>query len=372
MASMLKNKKFWLVVFAAAGAIGWWQSGSNGNAVKKTAVAVRVSSVESRDVPLALKSVGTVVTSDSVTLKSRIDSQIMEVKFKDGDYVEKGALLFVLDDRALKAQLGEMEANMESDKAKLDNLRVQFERSKQLAAKNFASQADLDNAKAAYEAQRATANASGAVIENTKVQLAYTRITAPISGRTGTISVTAGNTVKANDTSLVVINQVKPIRVQVSLPQRYLGTVRDAMAKAPLEVSALREGGGEPSHGTLEYIDNAVDQSTGTFAARATFPNENEALWPGMFVNLILVLGEEKNVLTLPEVAIQHGQAGDFVFTVADGKAVKRPVKVARLQDAIAVIETGVSGGEPAVVDGLMSLTDGAAVTVKTDAEPKP
>lgn len=348
-----KNKKLWILLAIAATAAWWWQSKQDGGNGKQQAVIVRVTPVEKRDVPMALKNVGTVVTYDSVAVRARLDSQVMEVKFKDGDYVEKGDLLFVLDDRSLKADLAREEAQ-------LANLRQQYDRIRQLAAKEYETQANLDAAKAAYEAQ-------SAATESLRVLLDYTRITAPISGRTGTITITAGNTVKANDTqSLVVINQVKPIRVQVSLPQRYLDHVRQSMAEEKIMVTALRESGGT-SQGKLEYIDNAVDTSTGTFAARASFPNEDEALWPGMFVNLVLTLGEEKDALVVPEVAIQHGQQGDFVFVIEGGKAIKRNVKIARLQESIAVIESGVSAGEQVAVDGLMSLQDGSAVTIASD-----
>jgi len=372
MNKWLKNKWLWLVVVIAA--VGWWwMSGSSSDANKKPPVIVRVSAAQQKDMPLSLRNVGTVVTSDSVGIRSRLDSQVMEVTFKDGDYVQQGDLLFVLDDRALKARLGEMQANLERDRAQLTNLKLQYERMRQLTGKGYESQAALDNAKAAYDAAGASSGASEAAMQNIKVQLEYTRITAPISGRTGTINVTLGNTVKANDTQpMVVINQVKPILVQVSLPQRYLDAVRDAMAAGAVSVEATREGGSTVSRGTLEYIDNSVDQSTGTFAARAIFPNDDEALWPGMFVTLILVLGEEKNVVTVPEVAIQHGQSGDFVFVATGGKAAKRPVKIARLQESIAIIEEGVAGGEQVVVDGLMSLSDGSAVTIQAETPAKP
>lgn len=349
----LKSKKLWLLLAVAAIGAWWWLSQSDGGGGGKPPVIVRVIPVESRDVPMALKNVGTVVTYQSVAVRSRIDSQVMEVKFKDGDYVEKGDLLFVLDDRTIKADLAREEAQ-------LANLKQQYDRIRQLAAREYETQANLDAARAAYEAQ-------AAATESLRVLLDYTRITAPISGRTGTIAITAGNTVRANDAqALVTINQVKPIRAQVSLPQRYLDHVRQSMSGGTVAVAAIREGGGA-SQGTLEYVDNAVDQSTGTFAARASFPNEDEALWPGMFVSLVLTLGEEKNALTVPEVAIQRGQQGDFVFVVADGKAMKRNVRIARLQDSVAVIESGVETGELVAVDGMMSLKDGSAVTIAAD-----
>jgi multidrug efflux system membrane fusion protein len=305
-------------------------------------------------------------------VRSRLDSQVIEVKFHDGDSVQAGDLLFVLDDRTLQAQAGELEANVRRDKAQLENLRQQYERDRALTAKGFETQANLDTAKAAYEAQRGTVGASEAALQSVQVQLGYTRIMAPIAGRTGTINVTVGNTVKANDTNpLVTINQVQPIRVQTSLSQNYFEAVRAAMAAGSVEVAAVRQGGGEPSAGTLEYIDNTIDQSTGTFAARARFANADEKLWPGMFVTLTLNLGLEKGALVVPEVAVQHGQNGDYLFVIEGGKVAMRNVKVARMQDQQAIIAEGVKDGEQIAVDGILALKDGTAVAVKeTKAEP--
>lgn len=352
---------------------GWtYMSGPGAGANKKPSTLVSVAAAELRDVPLQLQAVGNVVANESVAVRSRLDSQLMEVKFRDGDYVNSGDLLFVLDDRTLKAHLGELQANLERDRAQLANLKLQYERMRQLTGKGYESQATSDNAKAAYEAALGSANASEAAIENVRVQLEYTRITAPISGRTGTINITVGNTVKANDAQpLVTINQIKPIRVQASLPQRYLSAVRDAMGKGAVQVTATHEGNAEVSAGTLEYVDNNVDLSTGTFAVRASFPNENEKLWPGMFVNMTLVLGNEKQVLTIPEVAVQHGQNGEYVFVIAGDKAVNRPVKLSRMQDNMAVIESGLEQGEQVATDGLISLKDGAAVTIQKPGEDK-
>lgn len=356
-------------LLAVYGAWSWIAGGSK--SVATPSVLVSTVPVQKGDVPLALRNVGTVVANQTVAVRSRLDAQqIMEVKFRDGDYVNAGDLMFVLDDRPLKAQLAEQQANLEKDKANLENLRRQYERAKVLEAKKYEAAADLDTAKAAYAAASATVDADASLVDNLKVQLEYTRITAPISGRTGTIAVTAGNTVKANDVPLVTINQVKPIRVQVSLPQHYLDAVRSAMKAGKVDVTAMHEGGGEAVRGTLEYIDNNVDQSTATFAARAIFPNDDEKLWPGMFVTLVLTLGTEKNVLTVPEVALQHGQNGDYVFVIAGGKAVKRDVKVARIEQSRAVIEQGLHEGEQVAVDGLMSLKNDADVTVQ-NKEPK-
>ncbi len=367
---MKQSKRKVLVITAAAGLavfIGWkffYQDKTNA----PPSVLVRVAPAERKDIPLILREVGNVVPYESVAVRARLDSQVLEVKFKDGDAVNKGDLLFVLDDRSLKAQENELQANLRRDVAQLENLRMQYERASALLKKNFESPANLDTAKAAYKAQEAVVNATQAMLDKARVQLDYTQILAPIGGRTGTINFTSGNTVKANDTQpLVVINQIKPIRVKMSLSQNYFDAVRSAMQAGTVDVTALREGSAEASRGTLEYIDNAVDQATGTFVARATFPNEDEGLWPGMFVNITLTLGEEKQALVLPEVAVQHGQAGDYVFVIADGKASKRDIKVARMHEGAAVIAEGLQEGEQAATDGLMSLKDGAVVSIQAE-----
>lgn len=369
------NRKIVIVSAVIASVLGLYVWNLN-KADKNNApppILVSVAPVERKDLVLELQEVGNVTAYESVSVRSRLDSQVMEVNFKDGDVVEKGALLFQLDDRSLKAQLKQLEANVRRDRAQLENLRQQYERSRTLAAKGFATNANLDETKAAYKAQEATVGATEAALDSVQVQLDFTRITAPISGRTGTINVTTGNTVKANDTQpLVTINQVKPIRVQVALSQNYFDAVRTAKQKAPITVVAKRQGVDAVSTGTLEYIDNAVDQSTGTFVARAVFTNEDEALWPGMFVNVSLSLGEEKQLLVVPEVAVQHGQEGDYVFVVTeDGKAQRRNVKITKNQNSFAVVSDGLKDGEMVVVDGLMSLKDGSKITFKTDLKDK-
>lgn len=365
-----------LVIGAVLALAGWWaidRMGGDDAGKAKPGVQVVTAPVQARDMPVELREVGTVVANETVGVRARLDSQLMEVKFKDGDYVHKDDLLFVLDDRTLKAQLAQQQANIKRDSAQRENLRQQYERNRQLVSKGFVSREELENAKAAYEAQSASVGAAEAAMESVNVQLGYTQITAPISGRTGTINITVGNNVKANDTQpLVVINQVKPIRVQVSLPQRYFDMVRKAINDGSVQVEAMRDDNKTASLGTLEYIDNQVDSSTGTFAARALFANDDEALWPGMFVTLRLQLGTEKGVLTIPEVAVQQSQDGNFVFVIADGKAVKRMVTVARVQDGVALIETGLTAGEQVAIDGMMTLGDGMDVTVQEKPPEQP
>ncbi len=256
-----------LTLVLASGA--WFASASaKDDPAPKAAPAIPVKSaaVIRRDMPVTIKAVGTVTPYQTVAIKSRIDSQIMEVKFHDGDDVKKGDTLFVLDDRVLKSQLSEAQANLQRDKAQLLNARQQNERTQKLAQQGYATGTTSDETKAAVESGAATIAADQAAIDNIRVQLGYTIITAPIDGRTGTINVTVGNNVKANDTtSLVTINQIRPILVQVSLPQNNFDAVRLAMGQGDVPVSAKRDGSDAASLGKLQYLDNAIDQGTGTF-----------------------------------------------------------------------------------------------------------
>lgn len=338
-----------------------------------SAVTVKTVTASVKPVPITIRAVGNVVAYESVAVRSRLDSQITAVHFKDGDEVKAGDLLFELDDKSLRAQAAQLTANIARDRAQLENARRQSERAQALVAKGFATKASQDDTTANAAVAQASVSASVAALESIKVQLGYTRITAPISGRTGTINVTLGNNVKTGDAQpLVTINQLKPIRVQASLPQQYFDVVRSAMQAGPVTVKATRQDDvsltGGVNEGTLDYIDNAVDQATGTFVTRAGFPNENESLLPGMFVNVMMTLGREQNALVVPEVAIQHGQTADYVFVINGTKALKREVKVARLQDNLAVIASGLEEGTAVAVDGLLGLKDGSDVVVSADA----
>jgi multidrug efflux system membrane fusion protein len=326
-------------------------------------VLVSVVPVEEKSLNIVVEASGTATPTESVAIKSRIDSQISAIKFHDGDLVSQDQLLFVLDDSALQAQLRQAEATLVRDQAIMTNLLAQYNRVKIIAEKGFESKADLDNAKYQYEAQIAVFNASQAAIENIKTQIGYTKIEAPISGRTGTINITAGNDVKANDVSLATINKITPILIQFSLPEKYLGILRNSMSSGVVEVSIkTADGVNGTLHGMVDYIDNTIDKSTNSFIVRAIYENKKEELWPGAFVSLEIYIGDKKTSVVVPELAIQHSQDGDFVFRVADGKAIKTAIKVDRVQQGLAVIASGIALGEQVVIDGIMNLDDGTNI----------
>ena len=335
-------------------------------------VNVVTANVEQKDLPLDLNVVGNVVANQTVAIKSRIDSAIMEVRFKDGNEVKKGDVLFVLDRRTLEAQLQSLKSNLARDRALLEDARMKYNRAKDLKQKGYETVANYDTAKANYEGQQASVAVDQAAIDSANVQLGYTVITAPIGGKAGTINLTLGNNVKANDTTaLVTINEVKPVRAQLAVPQIYLTALRKSMATQMPEVVAMIDNDKNPVQGKLTYIDNQVDAASGTFVARATFENLDERLWPGMFVNLTVRLGVENGVLVVPETAIQRGQSGDYFFAVANGKASKQPVTVQRVFEGMAVIAANVKAGDAVVVDGALTLKDGDAVSVRYPDSPK-
>jgi multidrug efflux system membrane fusion protein len=364
-----------LVLVALVAAL-LWQGLSHrgvGKASGPAPVTIKVATVSKKHMPITLQAVGNVVAYESVAVRPRLDSQVTAVHFKDGDEVKQGDLLFELDDKSLRAREAELAANIARDRAQLENARRQSSRADTLAAKGFATKATRDDSSANEQVAQAALSASLAALESVRVERGYSRITAPITGRTGTINVTLGNTVKVSDAQpLVTINQLKPIRVQAALPQHYFDAVRAAMQAGSVTVTARQQDNAVEAPlltGTLDYIDNAVDQNTGTFVTRAGFANADERLLPGMFVTTTLTLGTDTAALTVPEVAIQRGQTGDYVFVVTGTKVMKRPVTVARLQEGLAVIANGLEEGAVIAVDGLLGLTDGSSVSIAESAE---
>ncbi len=335
--------------------------------VKGTPAPIEVFSalVKTEDVPFEITEVGNIMANQTVSVKSRIDSQITGIYFKDGDKVEAGQMLMKLDDITLKTQLAQLEANVARDQAQLDNYKKQYERTLKVFQTGFETKQNLDNAQGLYEAQIATVSADKAAVENMKAQFDYTIINAPIAGRTGTISLTIGNDVKANDTvPIVIINQMDPIKAKYSISQKYFDKVQNAMKLGKVEVRASKPESKESIVGHLEYIENSIDQND-NFAAYAVFANSEEKLWPGMYVNLITTLETEKNAITIPVTAIQNGADNtQYVYVIEVGKAKKRIVKVSRVVNDFAVIGDGLHSGEEVITDGILSLSDGADVKV--------
>jgi RND family efflux transporter MFP subunit len=298
----------------------------------------------------------------SVAIKARLETEITGVHFIDGQEVKQGDLLFTLDSRALEAQIAQAEGVVLRDKAQLEGAERDVRRYTELVAKNAGTQVSLDNAKTAADTARGTLRANEAALTNLRVQLSYTKITAPITGRISAANVKVGNFVRPADlASLATINQIRPVYAAFAVPQRQLGDIRQALQAGSAKVSAQIPSDAEPSSGKLAMVDNTVDATTGMAMARAIFDNQDEALWPGSLVNTILTLRTE-DAVTLPTAAVNTGQTGPYVFVVENGTAKVRPVRVSRTMGAQTVIAEGLSGGETIVLDGQMLLSDGSKV----------
>jgi multidrug efflux system membrane fusion protein len=328
--------------------------------------------------PILVTAIGTVQSIATVMIKSRVDGEIAKVHFEEGQEVKEGDILFTLDDRGVRAQLQQAEANLERDRAQLERYRQEVTRQTELAHRGVASAQKLEDVTTSVAVAEATVRASEATVENARVNLNYTTIRAPITGRTGSIALKRGNIVKAVDTApavipLVTITQLRPIYVALTVPERYLTDLRTAMAEGPVSaVVTVPSQPKAPITGTLTFIDNQVDVATGTISLRAKFPNDDDRLWPGQFVNVTLTLGVQADAVVVPSAAIQAGPNGPYVFVVRpDSTAELRLVQINRTLNDRTVIAGGLVAGERVVVDGQMRLGNGTRVTVQGATPPR-
>ncbi len=352
----------WLVAGCSSG-----DSAQSGVAQPPPAAPVSVAKAERKTVPLSVRAIGNVEPIESVTVRSRVDGEIVGVHVRDGQEVKKGQLLFQLDNRFLSAQLMQLEATEAKGRALLANAESTEKRYGELLSQGFISQEAYTQAKSNRDAALATVAADRAAAQSARILLGYTRIYSQISGRAGKVMVPAGNTVKANDTGLVVINQLAPIYVSFAVPEQFLAQIRSYKSKGTLAVGAAPQGAPETAaSGELTFIDNAVDPQTGTIKLRATFANARQQLWPGQFVNVTLTLEEQRDALVVPPEAVQTGPRGTFVFVVtADMSAEVRDIKVDRTEGRDTVIAEGLEAGETVIVGGQLRVTPGGKVAPK-------
>jgi RND family efflux transporter MFP subunit len=334
------------------------------------AVPVEVARAVTQNVPVRVEALGNVTTMASVAIKARVDTEIVGVHFADGARVKQGDVLFTLDSRQIEADIKRVQAVIDGAEATLAQSLRDVERYTELVAKNATTQVTLNNAQTQVNVSRALAESNKATLESLRVQLGFCTIRAPISGRIGTAAVKVGNFVRQADANpLATINQVAPIYVTFSVPQRVLPDVRKAITAESATVEAFLPGIPKPAAGVVSVIENTVDPSTGMVTIRASMPNEDEMLWPGTLVTARVTLRTEQAVV-VPSVAVQVSQAGPFVFVVKDGVAKTRPVKVARTLDANSVIEQGLENDEVVVTDGHLLLSDGSRVTPRERRAP--
>ncbi len=331
-------------------------------------VPVTVAVAEQKDVPLELGAIGTVQPMQTVAVRAQTTGQLDRVSFKEGDEIRRGQLLFAIDPRPYQAALAQAEANLARDEAQLRNAEAEARRYADLVKKDYVTKEDYDKITSGAEAARAVVAADRAAIENARVQLSYCEIRSPIEGRTGSLNFHAGNIVRANDTTpLVVINQIAPVYVQFALPERDFQRVRGPRAPSALMVTAAPQGNARPENGRLTFVDNAVDPTTGTITLKGTFANAHRTLWPGQYVKVNLTVGSRSAAVVIPAQAVQTGQRGQYVYVVKEGNAVEmRPVTVGQQVEQQAIIDKGVRAGEVVVTDGQIRLTPKSKVEVKT------
>jgi multidrug efflux system membrane fusion protein len=339
------------------------------------AVPVTAAPAVRKSMPLEAAVIGTVEAFSTVSVRAQLTGELTTVNFEQGDDVKAGQELFTLDRRPLEAALLQASANLERDTAQTNNAKAILERYEQLVDRGIVAREQRDTARSSVAALEATLASDRAVLENAKVQLQYATIKAPISGRTGALMVNAGNLVRANDqVPLVTINQLTPIYVSFALPEPLLTDLRRYMARGLLRVEAQPSNDdGHLAVGSITFVDNSVDQSTGTIKVKGTFPNEDRQLWPGQFVNVVVRLTTEAEQIVVPSVAVQTGPDGFYVYRVKSDDTVElRPVTVARAAGAETVIKTGVAVGDTVVTDGHLRLIPGSKVKVRGADAPKP
>lgn len=352
---------------------------SAGTPPPASAIPVIATTAENQNVSDYLTGLGTVQAFNGVTVHVRVDGELQDIGFTEGQFVHAGDVLAQIDPRLFRAALDQARAKKAQDQAQLISAQKDLIRAKTLIDKNFQTQQVLDQTQAKVDQLLATVDADQAMIENAETQLGYTMIVSPIDGLMGMRLIDKGNLVHASDPGgLVVITQVQPIAVIFSLPQDYLQNITAAMKQGPLKVIAYsRDNFTKLGEGTLLLIDNQIDAATGTLRLKASFPNQDEAMWPGQFVNARLELSVRRGTVAVPAQVVQRGPDALYAYVIRQDQSVeRRAIKVGPVRDGLAVIEAGLTPGERVVVDGQFKLRPGVKVaatlmpTMPRSAEP--
>jgi RND family efflux transporter MFP subunit len=335
-------------------------------------VSVTTRVAEQRDVPVVLRTTGTVTALNSVDIRPQVSSTVRQVHFKEGQYVRAGQLLFTLDTPADEANVAKARAQLQKDMASQADAQRQLERAQQLLSQNFVSKGAVDTAQAQKESWDASVAADRAALKAADVQLAYARINAPSAGRAGAVAVYPGSLVVANQTLLVTLTQIDPIGVGFALPQRQLPQALGALGQGGAPVQVKLPDNPALFNGHLQFVDNAVDAASGTVRVKAVLPNPKQELWPGAFVEVSQTVDTLHGAVVVPQEAVIESIKGPLVYSVVDDKAQPRPVKVLFADLGLAAV-SGVQAGEVVVVDGRQNLRPGAAVVVRVPgADKKP
>ena len=345
-------------------------SGGRGGGGQNQAVPVTVAQAVQKSMPITIQGIGTVIAASTVAVHAQITGEMTSVSFKEGEDVEQGQVLVTLDKRPLEAAVLQAQATLDKDVAQAQNARSQSARYQDLLKRGIATREQVDTMLTQAAALDATVAADRANLDSAKVQLTYATITAPMTGRTGLLQVHPGNLVRANDMQpIVTINKITPVYVSFSVPEAQLPALkRFIAAQGTLPATAIAPTeSGAPSTGRVNFIDNAVDPTTGTIKVKGTFPNENRRLWPGQFVNVTVMLTSDPTAIVVPSAAVQTGQQGTFVFTVKPDQTVElRSVTVARVAGDDTVVQAGVAAGDTVVTDGHLRLVPGSKISIKS------
>ena len=335
------------------------------------AAPVIVETVLRKSVPIQLRAIGNVEAYTTVGIKAQIGGTLSRVHFTEGQDVQKGSLLFTIDPRPFEAALKQAEAALARDRAQYENAKKDAGRYAELVKKGYVSQEQYEQLRTNADALESVVQADMSQVENAKLQLQYCFINAPVSGRTGNLLLHEGNLVKANaDTPMVVINQIQPVNVTFSVPEKNLSEVRKYMTGGKLGVEAfLSAEDKSPAKGGLSFIDNTVDTSTGTIMMKASFPNQDRRLWPGQFVNVVMTLTVQQDAIVVPSAAVQTGQQGQFVYVVKGDKAELRTITAGVDYEGMTVIDKGIVPGEQVVTDGQIRLSPGAKIAIRTPGQ---
>lgn len=336
----------------------------------KPAVPVTVATVARKDVPVQVRAIGNVEAYNTVSIKAQVNGIVSIVHFREGQDVRKGELLFTIDPRPFQAALKQAEAQLAKDQSQVKLYQEQLRRYGALLKDGIVTQDQYDQIRANADSAGASIAADRAAIDSAKIQLAYCYIRSPISGRTGNLAVNVGNMVKANDLPvLVTINQVSPIYATFSVPESDMVELRNHLGKGVTVEAFVTGDGGKPESGSITFLDNAVDTTTGSIKLKGTFGNSGRKLWPGQFVNVVITMTTLPNAVVVPTRAIQTGQQGQYVFVVKPDQSVEqRPVTVGVAINGDTVIKSGVNAAETVVTDGHIRLIPG----VRVEAKPEP
>jgi multidrug efflux system membrane fusion protein len=367
----------WILLLASAAILPSCASKTDANTARRGGeiVPVLAATVTREDVPVTLKTIGTVEAYRTVSVRARVGGALTRVLFREGQDVREGDPLFSIDPRPFEAALKGAEADLAREKARALMAESDAKRLADLVSKDYVSQQESDQAESAADAEKAAVQSLEAAVDNAKLDLEFCSIRSPVTGRTSNLLVQEGNLVRANDTqALVVINQVEPIFVSFSIPERRLDEVLKYMrgsGPGGLTVEATPSSPtAEPSKGRLTFVNNSVDQATGMILLKAEFPNEDRRLWPGEFVQVSLLLTTRLGVVVTPAPAIQSGQKGDYVLVVkADQTTEVRPITAGLRLDGKAIIEHGLEPGETVITDGHLRIVPGAKVAIKASLE---